>query len=199
MGFFNSQRGSCITDKENSRLYTKKQMSAIFGNSDAVWQSNYVHAMPEEVYAALGGLSVLAVVSAGHVKKSPLDSPFSGGISGFFAYINELTDRRVTFYDLCKMLCEEWGVDVELFNKVVAANPVVGKIPSFVNSLLIEAYDDTPRRITLNSFVWRCGYVVSKSLLLFRAFYKNFTMPQEVLEKDTGGQGIRTLNRSPGN
>ena len=54
-------------------------MSAMFGNSDAVRQGSYVHDMPEEDYAALGGLSASAAVSDGGAKKSPLDSPFSGG------------------------------------------------------------------------------------------------------------------------
>ena len=67
-----------ITDKENSRLYTKKQMSAMFGNSDAVRQGSYVHDMPAEDYAALGGLSASAVSPDEPDKKSPLDSPFRG-------------------------------------------------------------------------------------------------------------------------
>ena len=87
---------------------------------------------------------------------------------------------------------------MELYNKAAAANPVIGKMSLFINSLLLEAYDDTPRKVSWFSLVWKCGYVVSKALYLYRAFYKNITVPQELLDVENGGQGIRTLNRLPG-
>ena len=120
----------------------------MFGNSDAVRQGSYVHDMPEEDYTALGGLSASAVSPDEPDKKSPLDSPFSGGISGIFAYLKELGDRRLTYYDLCKMLCEERGVDLELFNRVAEANPVVGEMASFITPLTEEAYAETPRKVS---------------------------------------------------
>ena len=46
--FGDSLRGSCITRKENSRKYTKKQMTAMFGNSEGVRLSNYIHAESDE-------------------------------------------------------------------------------------------------------------------------------------------------------
>ena len=194
--FFDSLRGSCITRHENSKKFTSKQMTAMFGNSEGVRQTNYVHGMKDEDYAALGGLYDSAALPDESVKKSPLFSPFSGRFSDILSYLDELAERRMTFSDLCKMLCKERGVDEELFNKVIAANPIVSKISSFVNSLLIEAYDDTPRKVSWFSLVWRCGNVVSKALLLTRALYRNFTVPQEVLqevfEAQTGEDRIRT-------
>ena len=197
--FFDSLRGSCITRKENSRKFTKKQMSAMFGNSEDVRQSNYIHEMEKEDYAALGGLYDPAVLPGEPVKKSPLISPFWGRNLDIFAYLKELAERRVTFSDICKMVCKERGIDEDLYGQVIAVNPVVGKISSFINPLLVEVYDDTPRKDSWFFFVWKCGYVVMKSLSLIREFYKNFVVPQKVLAALSGGQGIRTLNRSPGN
>ena len=47
----------------------------------------------------------------------------------------------------------------------------------------MEAYDDTPRKVSWFSLVWKCGHVVSKSLLLIREFYRKFTVPQKVLQE----------------
>ena len=105
----------------------------------------------------------------------------------------------MTFSDLCKMLYEERGLDAEWFNEVAAVNPVVSKMSSFANSLLIDVYDDIPKKVSWFSFVRECCYNVSKTLFLVRELYRNFTVPQAVLEAHSGGQGIRTLNRSPGN
>ena len=194
--FFDSLRGSCITRHENSKKFTSKQMTAMFGNSEGVRQTNYVHGMKDEDYAALGGLYDSAALPDESVKKSPLFSPFSGRFSDILSYLDELAERRMTFSDLCKMLCKERGVDEELFNKVIAANPIVSKISSFVNSLLIEAYDDTPRKVSLFFLVWKCGHVASRAMFLFGEFYRKLTVPQEVLqevfEAQTGEDRIRT-------
>jgi len=189
--FFDSLRGSCITRKENSKQYTSKQMTAMFGNSEWIRQSRYIHDMELEDYAALGGLYDSAVSSGESVKKSPLISPFSGRISDILPYLNELAARRLTFSDLCKMLYEERGLDTEWFNEVATVNPVVSKMSSFANSLLMDAYDDMPRKTSWVSFVWQCCYNVSKTLFLIRELYRNFTVPQAVLEAHSGGQGIR--------
>ena len=189
--FFNSLRGSCMTRKENLGIYTKQDMDAMFGNSDTIRQTTYFHGRKEEEYVARAGLYDSAAVSDERVKKSPLDSPYSGGIWGVFAYLFELAERRVMFSDLCKMLCKERGFDVDLFNEVVAANPAIGKMSSFVNSLLAEVYDDMPRKFSWLSFVWKCSQVASTAALLLMEFYKKFTVPQRLLEAQNGGQGIR--------
>ena len=164
----------------------------MFGNSERVRQSHYIHDESDEDYAALGGLYDSAVLPDESVKKSPLISPYFGRIWDIITHSGEFADERMTYSDLCKMLCKERGVDEDLFNQVVAANPVVGKISSFVNSLLIESYDDTPRKVSWFSLVWKCGSVVAKSLLLIRDFYRNFTVPQKVLEAQNGEDRIRT-------
>ena len=164
--FFDSLRGSCITDKENLRRYTVKQMDAMFGHREDTRQGHYIHDMPEENYAALGGLSDPVAVLGGSAKNSPLDSPYLGGISGIFAYLNDLAERRMTFSDLCKMLCEERGFDVELFQQVAAVNPAVGKMSSFINSLLLEVWDDTPRKVSWLYLVWKCSHVAGKAAML---------------------------------
>jgi len=200
--FFDSLRGSCITRHENSKKFTSKQMTAMFGNSEPVRQSVYVHGMKNEDYAALGGLYDPAALPDEPVKKSPLISPFSGRISDFFSYLDELAARRMTFSDLCKMLCKERGFDEELFNQIIAANPVFGKLSSFVNSFLVEAYDDTPRKVSWFFLVWRCGYVASKTMFLFGEFYRKLTVPQKVLqevfEAQNGEDRIRTCGAHTG-
>ena len=42
----------------------------------------------------------------------------------------------------------------------------------------------------IHSLFWKCCQVTYKALLLVRDFYKNFTVPQELLEAESGGQGI---------
>ena len=134
----------------------------MFGNSEGVRQSNYIHEMEDDDYAALGGLYDSAVLPDESVKKSPLISPYFGRIWDIITQSGEFADERMTYSDLCKMLCKERGVDEDMFNQVVAVHPVVGRISSFVNSLLIEAYDDTPGSVSLLSLVWKCGHAVVK-------------------------------------
>ena len=111
--FFDSLRGSCITEKENSRKYTQKDMDAMFGNSEAIRQGSYIHGRTsDEEYVELAGL--FGPVPAELAKKSPLISPYFGGFSGFYAHLEELVERRVMYSDLIKMQAEERGIDMEL-------------------------------------------------------------------------------------
>ena len=136
------------------------------------------------------------------VKKSPLNSPFFSRVSDWFAYLRELGERNLTYSDLCKMLCKERGVDEELFNKVIAANPAVSEISSFVNPLLMEAYDDTPRKISWCTLIGKCMWVAYKAPTLLRKFYKDFTVPEEVLKDQAkaknGEDRIRTCGTHTG-
>jgi hypothetical protein len=149
----------------------------MFGNSETIRHGRYVHPRTEEGYAGLGGLPD----SDESVKKSPLISPFSGGLSDFLAGMKYAVKRRMMFFDICKKFCPEQGISEDLFNQVMAANPVAGEISMFINSLLTESYDDTPRKVSLLSFLWKFGCNVSKALHLFKKFKRNFTVPQEVL------------------
>ena len=77
--FFDSLRGSCMTEKENSRKFTQKDMDAMFGNSEAVRGGSYLHGRAtDEEYVALAGLYAPAVLPAESAKKSPLISPYCG-------------------------------------------------------------------------------------------------------------------------
>ncbi|MDR0327101.1 MAG: site-specific integrase, partial [Planctomycetaceae bacterium] len=162
-----SLRGSCMTRKERSGKFTQKDMDAIFGNSEAIRQSTYIHDREVEDYAGLGGLSDSEVSSDESVKKSPLNSPFSGGFSGFLAGMKYVVECRMMFFDICKKFCPEQGISEDLFNQVMAANSVAGEIATFINSLLSERYDDPPRKVSLLSFLWEFGRNVGKALYLF--------------------------------
>ena len=110
-----------------------------------------------------------------------------------------LIKRRVTYFDIVKMQNKERGVDEETFDRFVAANPVVAEMSSFMNSLLFEIYDDTPGKLSWFSFARGCALIGHKTPFLFWKFFRNLTIPQETPPAQSGGQGIRTLNRSPGN
>ena len=84
----------------------------------------------------------------------------------------------------------------ELFNKVIAANPAACEISSFINSLLVGGYNDTPKKYSWRIFMWKCMQIAYKAPTLLMEFYKNFTVPQEVLEAyakvQNGEDRIRT-------
>ncbi|GHT36477.1 hypothetical protein FACS189427_08160 [Planctomycetales bacterium] len=175
--FFLNLRSSCITDKE--RLgWSRSLMDAVFGNSEQIRLKHYIQPLPDEEYAALGNSS--AVQSEKLPEKLPAVLPVFTSLECFLTGIQTVFRRRINFSDIADIVLTKRGISKEVYNEICFANPVMGEISEFVNTLFADSYDDTLKRVSPFSIILQFIKNAVKVYSLSRRFKKTFTIPKTV-------------------